>query len=237
MTAVPDPQGAVTIIEHEPGDPPATVAATLAADGVPFEVRRLYAGDSLPDLSAAGRVGRVAGLVLMGGEMNTDQDDRYPWLEEERALIREAVRRDVPLLAICLGAQQLAAATGGRVYHRERPERGWLPVEVVVEDELFAGLPRRFEALEWHMDSFVAPPGAVVFGERRDGQQAFRVGRRAWGVQFHPEVDDELLEHWIVDAAKESEAFQEEMRARRDEIVSGSVPLCAAIVRNFVRSF
>jgi GMP synthase (glutamine-hydrolysing) len=224
--------GPVVVLEHERESFAATVATVLESERVPFVVRRLYAGDRVPggtELAAAG------GLIPLGGGMNTDEDERYPWLEAERRVLREAVELDVPVLAICLGAQQLAAATGGRVYHRERAERGWLPVEVIVEDELFRGLPRRLSTLQWHVDSFEAPREGVVLARRDGGQQAFRIGRRAWGVQFHPEVDDALIEHWIADAEREDAAFGREMREKRDEIVAGSVPLCTTMVRNFLR--
>jgi GMP synthase (glutamine-hydrolysing) len=225
--------GPVVVLQQEAVSFPGTVASVLEAEGVPYVVRHVYADDEVP---APAELSSIAGLIPLGGAMNTDEDDRYPWLAEELRLLGEAVARDTPVLGICLGAQLLAAATGGRVYHRERAERGWMQVDVTGEDPLFAGLARRFWTLEWHGDSFEAPPGALLFAERDGGQQAFRIGRRAWGVQFHPEADDALIEHWLVDAEREDPAFGREMRERRAEIVAGSVPLCTTIVRNFVRS-
>jgi len=227
--SVPRP---VVILQHETVSPSGTVGAVLEAVGVPYVVRHPYAGDPLP---ASDELSSLSALILLGGGINTDDDDRHPWLADERLMLREAVERDVPVLGICLGAQQLAAATGGRVYHRERAERGWMPIEVTGGDALFDGLPRRFATLQWHVDSFEAPPEAVLFAERDGGQQAFRLGRRAWGVQFHPEVDDDLLEHWLDDADREDPAFGKHLRELRSEIVAGSVPICTAIVRNFVR--
>ena len=226
------PRGPVVILQHEAVSPSGTVGAVLEAEGIPCAVRHLYAGDPVPSST---ELSSLAAIIPLGGGMNTDEDERYPWLAGERRMLREAVDRDVPVLGICLGAQQLAAATGGRVYHRERPERGWMSIDVTGDDELFDGLPRRFSTLQWHVDSFEAPPEAVLFAERGGGQQAFRLGRRAWGVQFHPEVDDDLLEHWLDDADREDPAFGEHLREVRSEIVAGSVPLCTTIVRNFVR--
>ena len=159
------------------------------------------------------------------------------WLADERRLLREAVERDMPVLGICLGAQQLAAATGGRVYHRESPERGWMPIDVTNDDQLFAGLPRRFWTLQSHADSFEAPSEAMPFARRNGDQQAFRIGRCSWGVQFHPEVDDDLIEDWFIYAHRENPGFEQYLRQNRAEIVAGSVSLCTTIVRNFVRSF
>jgi len=225
-------RGPVVIFQHEAVSPPGTVGAALEAAGARYVARHPYAGDPVLSLDESPT---PAAIILLGGGINTDEDDLYPWLEAERRMLRVAIERDVPVLGICLGAQQLAAATGGRVYHRRRPERGWMPIEVTGDDELFDGLPRRFSTLQWHVDSFEAPAEAVLFAERDGGQQAFRLGRRAWGVQFHPEVDDDLLEHWLDDADREDPAFGQHLRELRGEIVSGSVPLCTSIVRNFMR--
>jgi len=226
-------RGPVVILQHEAESFPATVARVLEAERVAYTIRRVYGDDEVP---APGELVSIAGLVPLGGGMNSDDDERHAWLAAERRLLREAVARDTPVLGICLGAQQLAAATGGRVYHRRSTERGWLPVEVTGEDALFTGLPRRFWTLQWHGDSFEAPRGAKVFAELDGGQQAFRIGRRAWGVQFHPEVDDDLVEHWLADAERADPAFGRDLRERRGAIVAGSLPLCATIVRNFVGS-
>ncbi len=229
-----DARGPVVILQHEVESFPATVARVLEAEGVSYVVRHLYRDEEVPSPE---ELTSIAGLVPLGGGMNSDETERYAWLAAERLLLREAVARDTPVLGICLGAQQLAAAIGGRVYHRQRAERGWLPVEVTGDDRLFAGLPRRFWTLQWHGDSFEAPRDAAVFATLAGGQQAFRIGRRAWGVQFHPEVDDDIIEHWLADAERVDPAFGRDLRERRTAIVAGSVPLCTTIVRNFVDSF
>ncbi len=226
--------GPVIILQHEVEGLPGTVGRVLQAEGIRYVVRRVRAGEPVP---TSAELLSSSGLVLLGGGMNTDDDDKYPWLADEHRILHEAVERDVPVLGICLGAQQLAAATGGRVYHRESPERGWMPIDVTDDDELFAGLPRRFSTLQSHADSFEAPSEAVLFARRNGDQQAFRVGRRAWGVQFHPEVDDELIEEWFAYARRENPGFEQYLRRMRVEIVTGSVPLCTTIVRNFVRCF
>jgi GMP synthase (glutamine-hydrolysing) len=228
----------LVIIEHDPVDPPTAIVACLDRQGVDHEVRRMHAGDPLPNLHEG------FGLIAMGGRMYTDESAAHPWLAAERTLIKSAISQDVPFLGVCLGAQQLALAAGGRLYHRARPEYGWLPISVLQEDELLRGIGASFSALEWHVDSFEPPEDSVVLAERPDGCQVIRVGRCAWGVQFHPEVDGSMLDLWLRETeASERETgaidpasrhFAEQWRANRDEIEASSSRLCELLVSNFV---
>ncbi len=131
--------------------------------------------------------------------MNTDQSDAYPFLRQERLLLAAALERELPLLGICLGAQQLASVHGGCVFDRPEPAVGWMPISLVGQDLLFEGVPRQFMALEWHAQSFTVPDHACPLALRSGdvGVQAFRAGRRAWGLQFHPEIDAATLEVWL----------------------------------------
>ena len=230
----------VLIAQHQPVASPGTLLEALVNAGVQVEVRQLYAGGALPD---AEELQRLSGLIVLGGSMNVDQESDYPFIAEEQRLLLTALQRDVPVLGICLGAQQLAAAIGGRVYQRAAPEVGWVEVEVVRDDLLFEGLPRRFRALEWHAQSFVVPESAAVIAVRGDdpGVQAFRVGPRAWGVQFHPEIDESVIDHWISRDNKgmrdRDPGVLEALSRDRDEIVASSRALCAHLVGNWLASF
>jgi GMP synthase (glutamine-hydrolysing) len=141
-------------------------------------------------------------VVLLGGGILPDDDRRAPWLPAERALARRAVEGGVPLLGVCLGAQVLAAATGGTVRGSYgRPERGSCAVTLRAEaaaDPLFAGLPDEFRVIQNHRDQITGlPPGAVLLAESAACPvQAFRMGERAWGVQFHPEAGADRLDRW-----------------------------------------
>ena len=143
---------------------------------------------TLPDLDA------VDAVVSLGGE----QSAWDPALEPEAELMREAVAREIPLLGVCLGAQLLAYAHGGEVSRLPRRLVTWAPIRVLAPDPVLGHLPAGAHALHWNEDGFEPPPGAVELLQRPRGGRAegFRLGRRAWGVQFHPEVDAEALDHW-----------------------------------------
>lgn len=141
-------------------------------------------------------------VVLLGGGLLPDDDERAPWLAAERELTRSAVARGVPLLGICLGAQVLAAVAGGVVRgDHGRPERGSCRVSLLPEakaDPLFDGLPEQLRFIQNHRDQITElPPDAVrLAASDACPIQAFRVRERAWGVQFHPEAGADRLDRW-----------------------------------------
>jgi GMP synthase (glutamine-hydrolysing) len=138
-------------------------------------------------------------LVVFGGSMHVDQEDRHPWLTNQHDLMREALDHGQPLMGVCLGGQLLARVAGAHVGPASRPEIGWFEIELTSEgasDPVVGALPRRFEAFEWHSYAFDVPPGGVLLAESPACAQAFRVGEAAWGVQFHPEVTHQMLEAW-----------------------------------------
>jgi GMP synthase (glutamine-hydrolysing) len=143
--------------------------------------------------------GRFHAVVVFGGSMHVDQEERHPWLSGHHDLMREALERGQPLLGVCLGGQLLARAAGAHVGPSSRPEIGWFEVELTPEgaaDPVLGALPERFEAFEWHSYAFEVPPDGVLLARNAVCAQGFKVGEAAWGVQFHPEVTQEMLEAW-----------------------------------------
>jgi GMP synthase (glutamine-hydrolysing) len=161
------------------------------------------AGDPLPEHGA------VAGAVVMGGPMNVDETDRHPGLATIRDWLAEAVRRELPVLGICLGSQLLARALGAAVVPGGRKEIGFAPVTVDdPEDPVLGGLAPRSEVLHWHGDVFELPDGAThLASSELTAHQAFRVGN-AWGVLFHPEADRALAELWMATPEMADEAVE-----------------------------
>jgi GMP synthase-like glutamine amidotransferase len=137
-------------------------------------------------------------VMIFGGEMNPDQEREHPWLVDEKALLADLLERGVPLLGVCLGAELLAEAAGAPARSMEESEIGWYEVEVSADgDPLLGPLAPRFDALEWHSYETVLPPGAVALASSERCLQAFRVGDRAWGIQFHAEVKQADFEAWL----------------------------------------
>ncbi len=137
---------------------------------------------------------QVDGIVSFGGE----QAAWDPALAPEVELIREAVEREIPFLGVCLGSQLLARATGGSNERLQRRLVTWAPLRVIAEDPVLGQVPPGAHGLHWNEDGFEPPPHAVEIYQRPPGGRAegFRVGRLAWGVQFHPEVDQAALDGW-----------------------------------------
>jgi GMP synthase (glutamine-hydrolysing) len=146
----------------------------------------------------------AAGLVVLGGPMNVDEVDKFPFLAREVEWIREAVDAELPLLGICLGSQLLAKAMGAKVYPNAVKEIGWYEIELepaASDDVLFAGCTARETVFQWHGDTFDLPPGAVHLAlSRACRHQAFRYGRAAWGLQFHIEMTPATVDAWLGEA-------------------------------------
>ena len=184
------------VVENAASDPVGRLGDWLTETGLEVQVLRPHRGDSLPERVAGG------GVVLLGGPMGAHDDERAPWLPAERELIRTLIRDEIPTLGICLGHQLLAAATGGTVRKRpDGPELGALLVAkrtASATDPLFQELPITPDVVQWHFDEVVAlPPGAVQLANSPVCEnQAFRLGRLAWGLQFHIETTPDMVRGW-----------------------------------------
>ncbi len=185
-----DDRPTLLAIQHVPWEGPHRILDACGALQV-CTVKPL-AGQELPAHE------EVAGAVVMGGPMNVDEVERFPALATEREWLAEAVRRELPLLGICLGAQLLARALGAEVRAGEGPEIGFAPVAVVDPgDPVLGGLAPSTDVLHWHGDVFGLPDGAQPLASSAQTEhQAFRLGN-AWGVLFHPEADFALVEAWL----------------------------------------
>ena len=143
-------------------------------------------------------------LVAMGGPMDVWQESEHPWLVTEKAVIRHWVTElDRPYLGVCLGHQLLADALGGTVGPMEEPEIGVVEISLSPKglyDPVFGQLPEVIRGLQWHGAEVERPPpgAAVLAGNDHCAVQALRVGTRAWGVQFHVEVEASTIPKWAL---------------------------------------
>jgi GMP synthase (glutamine-hydrolysing) len=192
---------------------------------------------------------RYDGLVVLGGPMNVDEADRLPHLRFEMEAIREAMTLERPVLGICLGAQLLAAAMGGVVHPNPVPEIGWYRLHTrpaAHEDPLFRHFERRPQfVFQWHAYTFAPPPGAVPLAWTRNCRnQAYRLGERAWGLQFHLEADAALINRWLHLPSGRSEIERHWSPARIARIQSATqrhlpvaTPLGRRVFGEFTRLF
>jgi GMP synthase (glutamine-hydrolysing) len=150
-------------------------------------------------------------VLVLGGAMNVDEEERHAWLGEEKALLRKLLDREVPLLGLCLGGQLVAEAAGAEARRASRPEIGWHQVEVTREgadDPLLGPLAPAFEAFQWHSYEFPLPPGAIPLARSEVCLQGARIGNRAWALQFHPEVSRADALHWVEDYRSDPDAVR-----------------------------
>ncbi|HET7809942.1 MAG TPA: gamma-glutamyl-gamma-aminobutyrate hydrolase family protein [Steroidobacteraceae bacterium] len=184
------------VFQHSAREPLGILDPMLRQHG--FRIRYLNFSRQ-PDLQPD--VSRYDGLVVLGGAMNVDQSDRYPHLTAEIGAIQEALKRDIPILGICLGAQLLAAALGANVRPHSVREIGWYrlhPTSHAQSDRLCRHFDGSQHVFQWHAYTFDLPPGAVHLASTATcPNQAFRYGDKAYGLQFHPEADHELIQRWL----------------------------------------
>ena len=227
-------QPIILAIQNDETDAPHLVGQWLEELGFHLQVLRAYAGEEVPTSVPES----VSALIPLGGHMNATEDHLHPWLAPERALLKDAIDRDIPIFAICLGTQLLAVAGGGRV---ERAEIGEVGIYEIrrneVADSIF-NLDAPAPVAQWHEDQVTKlPEGATLLASSELCQnQVYRLGTKSYGVQFHPEIDLEVVKWWEAEADnafKDSgkPTIQPEMAAAEEALVSTWKP----IVQNWGR--
>jgi GMP synthase (glutamine-hydrolysing) len=228
----------VVCVRNDRDDTLGITTAVLGEAGVPL--LRLDAFEAEVRWPALEEMG---GLIIFGGEMNADEVDRHPYLLTQRDLMRRAVDAGMPVLGICLGAQMLARAFDARVYRAPVREVGFKRVRVTElgeGDPLLSAFQTGDRVFQWHEDTFDLPAGADLLAAGDDvPNQAFRLGRNAWGVQFHFEVDAAGVEGWLRAAEptlsrvwkRTATEVREELRLYLDAQQQRSRALLAAFAR------
>jgi GMP synthase (glutamine-hydrolysing) len=176
-------------------------------------------------------------VLIFGGAMHADQDDHHPWLREENLFIQRLLDQGVPMLGVCLGAQLIAKAAHAPVGPAAKPEIGWRSVEVLADardDPLFASLPRQFEAFQWHYYTYGLPAGGVELARSDVCTQAFRLGRAAWGIQFHAEVTLDQIRGWIEEAPEDLPVPAEDLAVESERKIAAWSGLGRQLCGGFV---
>jgi GMP synthase (glutamine-hydrolysing) len=192
----PNRMSKVYALQHLAAEPLGIIGEALEARGISAEYVRLFDGEPVPD-----DMRDAAGLIVMGGSMGAYEQDKYPFLSREIRLIETALKAEKPVLGICLGSQLLATALGAEVRKGDRKEIGWFPVSVTegaIADRVFGGVEKCFTAYHWHGDVFDVPRGAVTLATSAQTPcQAFGYEERAYGLLFHLEATQEIVEDMV----------------------------------------
>ena len=173
-------------------------------------------------------------IATMGAPWSVyDADSIGTWIARELTLLRDAHAKGVPILGVCFGAQALSAALGGTVCRASRPEIGWHFVET--ETSWISPGPW----FQWHSDRFTVPEGAPLLARSAVSPQAFRYGR-SLGVQFHPEVDGDIVRDWLDGRHRSDDEFMAagadpaEIAATAPAMVESSLPAADRLVDGFL---
>lgn len=217
------------VIEQVPHEGLGTISRVLGKKNISTEVIKVHAGDKVPDTLSGTDL-----LIVLGGPMGVYDEDKYPFIASELRLIKEALTKGLPTLGICLGAQLMARAAGARVYkgsvEGRTKEIGWYDIEfteAAKEDKVFSGLGSVMRVFQWHGDTFDVPDGATLLaGSSEFPHQLLRLGESAYALQFHLEVDEEMIYEWLaveenvseVEALGGAPYIEEVKKATKDSI-------------------
>jgi GMP synthase (glutamine-hydrolysing) len=184
----------IVAVRFQPSAPLGIAAEALDDTGLPWTYFDVWTGAEWPDL------GELSSLIVLGGEMNADSIDDYPFLDRSRRFLADAVERDVPALGICLGAQLLARALGAEVTPLHTKEVGFIDITATSagrDDPVLSPFAPVTPVFLFHEDALDLPHGAeLLFRGEIVPNQAFRYGRAAYGVQFHLEVTEDIISDW-----------------------------------------
>jgi len=197
----------VLVCQHVPHESLGTPEELLRNKG--FRIR--YANFSrYPDLIPC--IDDYDGLIILGGPMNVDQASQFPHLNTELSLIENALKKGIPIIGICLGAQLIAKALGARVYDNPEKEIGWHDVSLTEEglsDPLFQEFQKTERLFHWHGQTFEIPKGAQhLASSSLCRNQAFRFTNNVYGFQFHIEVDQNIIHRWLTISCHQEELAQ-----------------------------
>lgn len=187
----------ILVCKHVPQEGLGYFEKLFRGSGIDFEYQELYQEAKPRQLDD------YQGLIVMGGPMNVYQEKEYPFLKTDMFYIEEALHRNLPMLGFCLGAQLFSRVLGGRVFKNEQPELGWYELNLADRDSpLFSDFPDSFKVFQWHEDTFSIPPGGTLLASSATCRnQAFAWGTKVFGVQFHLELDQPMVNEWLGDEA------------------------------------
>ena len=227
----------ILAIQNDETDAPHLVGRWLEEIGFAIQILRAYAGEEVPTQVP----NAVAALLPLGGHMNATDDHLHPWLSFERALLKDAIDRDIPIFAICLGTQLLAVAGGGTVERAAAGEVGIYSVDRNLVPDAIFNFSEPVPVAQWHEDHVTKLPiGATLLASSELCEnQIYRLGSKSYGVQFHPEIDLNIVKWWEAEADnafKDSgkSTIQPEMKAAEAALIETWKPIVQAWGREVI---
>ena len=191
----------ILVIQHNLDDHLNELAAPLISAGIEITAWDVeHATPPTTDMT------EFDGIVSLGAIAGVLEESEHEWMPIERRMFEQALELEIPLLGICFGSQLLASAAGAEVFKVHTPEVGWTKVEMNTDasaDPVMAALGSAPEVFHFHYDTFDLPASAELFGVTGDIKQAFKVGPKAWGMQFHIEVGLAAMHSWYATYARE----------------------------------
>lgn len=196
----------ILIVQHAQHEQPAAIRRAIESQGIQTLWIHPYQGEVYPDLS------EIKGMISLGGPMGANDEDLYPWIKDECRLLRKCIESNRPVVGICLGAQMIAKALGGHVKKNKTAEIGWFPIhlnQAGKNDPITGAAGNNPTVYHWHCDTFYLPLEATLLAHSRScDRQAFHIGEKAYGFQFHPEADHQLIHEWLAIDGVEEEIKQ-----------------------------
>lgn len=210
-------------LQHVPFEGLGSIEAWLQNNNYEISCTKLFSSEELP------KIKDIDFLIIMGGPMSVNDENQYPWLAKEKEFIKNAINAKKPVLGICLGAQLIASAMGGKVFKNPKKEIGWFPVNKIksADDNIFH-FPQETQVFHWHGETFSLPPNAVATAQSKACKnQAFQIGTKVIGLQFHLETTPESAEA-IVKNCRE-ELMEDTYIQSEKKIMSASKELYSSI--------
>jgi GMP synthase-like glutamine amidotransferase len=208
----------IVCLQHEPHETPGAISVWARENGHTITIRQLYSGDTFPDTEG------IDVLLVMGGSMGVGDERLFPWLKDEKYFIEQCIAGGKKTLGICLGAQLIAAVLGARVFRNRYKEIGWFPVALTDQGKqapFFTEMAPEFPMFHWHGDTFDLPRGACHLAcSEATEQQAFLVEDCVLGLQFHPEMDQALLDDFVTSGG--GQLVKADFVQTPEEIMAGS---------------
>jgi GMP synthase (glutamine-hydrolysing) len=192
----------VLVFQHDPFEDLGFFAEVLEKQRSTYRVIRLFHGE-MPGENWE----RIQALIILGGPMTCYDEEQFPFLRWEKKLIRAAIDDGISVLGVCLGAQLIVDTLGSAIYPGRVKEIGWNPISITPHgqvDSLLGYLPENATVFQWHREGFDLPAGAIRLASSVNyANQAFRLGKNIYGLQFHLEVTPRMIARWIDERSKD----------------------------------